>query len=126
MVVWRRIWQMHPLDVDDPAVRLKFQIFASQVESPAFAIRPLVTDFAARFRLVDADGHRPTFRTEQPFLDYFRIGVGAINGFRRRSEVPGHDHVFIPFSLQRQLAHRFSPLFIFGCSMPARTSSSWS
>ena len=60
---------MHPLDMNDPAVRLKFEVFARDMESTPFAIRPLITDLAARPRVIDADGHRPTFRTEQPFLD---------------------------------------------------------
>jgi hypothetical protein len=60
---------VHPLDMNNPVVGLKFRIFTGKMESTAFAIRPLVTDLAAWSRLIDADGHRPTFWTEQPLLD---------------------------------------------------------
>jgi hypothetical protein len=69
MVVWRGIRQVHALDMYDPAVRVQFHVFASDVKSTAFAIRPLLAELAAGLRLVDADRHRPTFRTKQPFLD---------------------------------------------------------
>jgi hypothetical protein len=69
MVVWRGIRQVHALDMYDPVIRLQLQVFASNVKSTAFAIRPLVPELAAGLRIVDADRHRPTFRTQQPFLD---------------------------------------------------------
>src|ERR1019366_1633631 len=65
----RGIRQVHALDMYDPVIRLQLYVFASDVKSTAFAIRPFVTDLAAGLRLVDADRHRPTFRTKQPFLD---------------------------------------------------------
>jgi len=68
-----RMWQVHPLDMNDPAVRLKFDVFAREVESPPFASRPLITDLASRPRIIDTDGHRPTFRSKQPFLDELRV-----------------------------------------------------
>ena len=91
VVVGRRIWQVHALDMNDPAVRLKFEVLAREVESMALAIRPLITDLAARPGVTAADGHRPTFRTEQPLLDQFRIGMSAVNGFGRGGESPGHN-----------------------------------
>src|SRR5260370_3262960 len=109
-------------DCNNPAIRLNPQKFSGKIESTRFTVRPLVTDLAAGPRLIDADGHGPTFRTEHPFLDYFRIRVGAVHGLRRRSEAPCHDHVRVTFGLQRQLAHRiFSFLIGF---IAARTSSS--
>src|SRR5580692_2526220 len=69
MVVWRGIRQVHALDMYDPVIRLQLQVFASDVKSTAFAIRPFVTELAAGLRLVDADRHGPAVRTEQPFLD---------------------------------------------------------
>lgn len=41
----------------DPAVRLQIHILAGQVEAGAFAIRPLITDIAARLCFSDANGH---------------------------------------------------------------------
>jgi hypothetical protein len=70
MVVRRlTVGQVHPLHMNNPVVRLKLQKFDGQIESTPFTVRPLVTDLAAGPRLIDADGHGPTFRTEQPFLD---------------------------------------------------------
>src|SRR5690349_21558167 len=113
---------MHPLDVNDPAVGLEFKVLTGEVETTAFAIRPLVPNLAAWSCLIDADGHRPTFRPEHPLLNQFRIRVGAVYGLRRRSEASRHNHVCIAFGLQRHLAHRVFPFFC--CSMPAKTSSS--
>src|SRR5277367_410324 len=130
MVVRRRIRQVHPLDMNNPAVRLKFQKFACDVETTAFAVCPFVTEFAAWFRLIDANGHSPAFRTEQPFLDDCRIGVGAVHGLGRRGEAPRHYYVRIAFSSQRQPAHRDSPFLgcflvcFVGCWVAARTLSS--
>jgi hypothetical protein len=118
-------------DMNDPAIRLKFEVLTREVESMPIAIRPLITDLAARPGVTAADGHRSTFRTEQPFLDWFRSIMGAVHGFGGWRS-PGHNQVGVTFCLQSQLAHRFSPLlsshlrfiFIFGCSTPARTLSS--
>src|ERR1700722_505040 len=57
MVVGRRIWQVHSLDMNDPAIRLEFQKLAGDMEFAASAIRPFVTELAARFRVIDAYGH---------------------------------------------------------------------
>src|SRR5260221_5570090 len=51
----------------DPVIRLQLQVFASDVKSTAFAIRPLVTELAAWLSLIDAYGHRPSFRSKQPY-----------------------------------------------------------
>src|SRR5229473_3244058 len=69
VIVRCRIWEVHSLDMHDPAVRLELQEFTRQAESAAFTIRPLIMDLAAWSRFIDADGHRPTFRTEHPLLD---------------------------------------------------------
>ncbi len=61
--------KIHPLHVDDPAEGLELENFTGDVEAAAFAVCPLVTELAARLRIVDADGHGPAFRTEQPLLD---------------------------------------------------------
>jgi hypothetical protein len=42
VVVGHRIRQVHPLDMSDAAVRLKFEVFAREVESTPRAIRPLL------------------------------------------------------------------------------------
>jgi len=60
---------VHALQVNEPAIRLNFQVFTGNVECSAFAIRPLVANLATWSRLVDADRHRPTVGTEQPLLD---------------------------------------------------------
>src|ERR1700735_827854 len=46
--------------------------------------------------------------------------MSAVYGFGRGGESPGHNHVGVTFSLQSQLAHRFSPLFIFLSSVVPR------
>ena len=46
---------MHPFDVNNPAIGLKFQIFAGQMGSTAFAIRPFVTDLAVWSRILFAE-----------------------------------------------------------------------
>lgn len=60
---------MHPLHMNNPAIGLQFQILTGQVEPVAFAIGPLIPNFPAWSRVVDADGHGPAFRTEQLLLD---------------------------------------------------------
>src|ERR1035438_2237834 len=47
VVVRRWIGQVHALDVDNLAVGVKFEIFAGDMKSGAFAVGPLVADLAA-------------------------------------------------------------------------------
>jgi hypothetical protein len=49
MVIWRRIWQAHPLDMDNLTVRLELQILVGYVESSSVAVRPLVTELTPGF-----------------------------------------------------------------------------
>src|ERR1700722_20871368 len=70
-VVRGGIRQMHALNVNNPAIWLKFHIFAGDMESTAFGVGPLVTEFSAWSDLIDADGQRPTVRVEEPFLYKF-------------------------------------------------------
>jgi hypothetical protein len=93
------------------AERFQFEILTSYMESAAFAVRPLVAELSSWLRVIDADRHAPAFRAEQPFLNQLRIGVRAIQRFRRRSKAPRHNHMRIAFRLQRHLAHRISPFF---------------
>jgi hypothetical protein len=68
MVVRRRIGQVHALDMDDLAVGHKFQKFAGKIKAAALSVCPLLTNFAARSRFVDAHGHRPALGAEHPLL----------------------------------------------------------
>jgi len=123
MIVGGALGEKHALDMNDAAMRLQFEEFAGNVESLPFGVFPLVAKLPARSALKNANGHRPTVRTEQPLLNQAWIGMGAVYGFGGRGESPGHHDVGVAFSFQRQFANRFSPLLIFRGSILARPSS---
>jgi hypothetical protein len=60
---------MHSLDMYDSTEWHELDELACQIEAAAFAICPFIANPAAWTRITDADRHRPTFRTEQPFPD---------------------------------------------------------
>src|SRR6185369_12718118 len=64
VVVRCRFGQVHPLHMDYPAEWYQLQVFAGQVESSAFAVRPFVADLSARPRFADAHRHRPAVWAE--------------------------------------------------------------
>jgi len=68
VVVRRGIGQVHALDMDDLAVGHQFQKFTGKTKASALSIGLLVTNFAARSRFIDADGHRPALGAKHPFL----------------------------------------------------------
>ncbi len=64
--VRRWVGQIHSLDVDDPAIRVKLHEFASVIEAAFFRMDPLITELAAGLRFIDTDGHGQAFGAEKP------------------------------------------------------------
>jgi hypothetical protein len=117
IVVRRRVWQVHSLHVNNPGIRLKFQIFTGQTESIAFAILPFATDLAPWSRLIDADKCSDRQDVPQFFCDggqqnwsqiCFRFafqnvsarGVSSIWTSARRT-CPHPDNAYLPVRMSR-------------------------
>lgn len=86
---------MHPLDVHDFVEGLELDALPGQVESVALAVRPLVADGAARFRLADSDRHRPAVRAREPLSAEAWLRVRTAHEFGRGGEAACHYDVRI-------------------------------
>src|SRR6185312_10107319 len=97
---------MHSFDVNEPAVRLNFQAFTSEVETSPLAVGPFVTHFPSWARITNADRHGPAIGTEHPFLNQLRVSMRTVYSLGRRGKAPRNNDVFVAFGFQSHFAHR--------------------